>query len=127
MSPTALPKILIVDDKPANLTALKALLENLEAIIIEAGSGNEALSLTLEHEFAVVLMDVQMPEMDGYEAMEKIRGQDRFRELPIIALTTKAMKGDRIKCIRAGASDYLAKPVDSDKLLSMMRVWLYRD
>ena len=67
-----------------------------------------------------------MPEMDGYEAMQKIREQGRFKELPIIALTAKAMKGDRHKCIEAGASDYLSKPVDSDKLMSMLRVWLYQ-
>ncbi len=71
-------------------------------------------------------MDIMMPEMDGYEAMRKIREQPRFRKLPMIALTAKAMKGDKAKCIEAGANDYLAKPVDTDKLVSLMRVWLYR-
>jgi len=71
-------------------------------------------------------MDIMMPEMDGYEAMQKIRQQSRYRKLPIIALTAKAMKGDKAKCIEAGANDYLSKPVDSDKLISLMRVWLYR-
>ncbi|EKD38192.1 MAG: GAF sensor hybrid histidine kinase, partial [uncultured bacterium] len=73
----------------------------------------------------LVLMDMMMPEMDGYQAMGEIRKQHRFEKLPIIAITAKAMVGDRFKCIEAGASDYLAKPIDQDKLLSMMRVWLY--
>jgi len=77
-------------------------------------------------DIALVLMDIMMPEMDGYEAMRKIREQPRFRKLPMIALTAKAMKGDKAKCIEAGANDYLAKPVDTDKLVSLMRVWLYR-
>ena len=71
-------------------------------------------------------MDIMMPEMDGYEAMRQIRSQNRFSKLPIIALTAKAMKGDKIKCIDAGASDYIAKPIDTDKLISLMKVWLYR-
>ncbi|EDN72942.1 sensor histidine kinase/response regulator [Beggiatoa sp. SS] len=71
-------------------------------------------------------MDIMMPEMDGYEAMRKIRKQPQHRKLPIIALTAKAMKGDKAKCIDAGANDYLSKPVDTDKLISLMRVWLYR-
>ncbi|MDY6991296.1 MAG: response regulator, partial [Pseudomonadota bacterium] len=74
----------------------------------------------------IVLMDIMMPEMDGYEATKKIRAQAQFRKLPIIALTAKAMKGDKAKCIEAGANDYLSKPVDTDKLVSLMRVWLYR-
>lgn len=74
----------------------------------------------------LVLMDIMMPEMDGYEAMEKIREQDRFQKLPIIALTAKAMKEDRAKCIEAGANDYCSKPIDMTKLTSLMRVWLQK-
>ncbi|MBE9562927.1 MAG: response regulator, partial [Proteobacteria bacterium] len=77
-------------------------------------------------DIAIVLMDIMMPEMDGYEAMRDIRNQPKHRNLPIIALTAKAMKDDKVKCIEAGANDYLAKPVDTNKLLSLMRVWLYR-
>ncbi|MGH7193757.1 MAG: response regulator, partial [Candidatus Saccharimonadales bacterium] len=74
----------------------------------------------------IVLMDIMMPEMDGYETMREIRRVDRYRSLPIIALTAKAMKGDRDKCIEAGASDYIAKPTNTEQLLSLLRVWLYR-
>nr|WP_320016819.1 response regulator [uncultured Desulfobacter sp.] len=120
--------VLLVDDDMRNVFALSAILQEKRMQVTVAKNGIEALEkLEAESGIDIVLMDIMMPEMDGYEAMGKIRDQDRFRQLPIIALTAKAMKEDRIKCIRAGASDYLAKPVDSDKLLSMMRVWLYRD
>ncbi len=120
-------KILLVDDDVRNVFALVSVLEEKRMEVIVGENGVEALAL-LEQETAIdlVLMDIMMPEMDGYETMRKIREQSRFRQLPIIALTAKAMKGDKSKCIEAGANDYLTKPVDKNKLLSLMRVWLYR-
>jgi CheY-like chemotaxis protein len=96
-------------------------------IVVTASTGREAIT-TLEStpDVAIVLMDVMMPEMDGYETMQAIRGNAEFRRLPIIALTAKAMKGDREKCLEAGASEYLAKPVNTDQLLSSLRMWLHR-
>ena len=95
--------------------------------VLTAGTGREAIA-TLEStpEIAIVLMDIMMPEMDGYETMQVIRQNTLFRRLPIIALTAKAMKGDREKCLEAGASEYLAKPVNTEQLLSALRVWLHR-
>jgi len=95
--------------------------------LIKAASGREAIAL-LEStsDVAIVLMDIMMPEMDGYQTMEVIRKKAEFRRLPIIALTAKAMKGDREKCLEAGASDYLAKPVNTEQLLSALRMWLHR-
>ena len=120
-------KILIVDDDMRNVYALTQVLEEKESRVVAAKNGRIGLERLDEHpETDIVLMDIMMPKMDGYEAMRKIREQKRFRELPIIALTAKAMKGDRAKCIEAGANDYLAKPVDPQKLLSMLNVWLYR-
>jgi CheY-like chemotaxis protein len=119
--------VLIVDDDIRNTFALMTVLEEKEIEVVVGNNGKEALEILDEQSnIDMVLMDIMMPEMDGYEAMAKIREQSRFRNLPIIALTAKAMKGDKAKCIEAGANDYLAKPVDTDKLLSMMRVWLYR-
>jgi signal transduction histidine kinase/DNA-binding response OmpR family regulator/methyl-accepting chemotaxis protein len=121
-------KVLIVDDDPRNTFALATVLEDKNMEVIAGENGYEALELLEKNEdVAIVLMDIMMPEMDGYEAMRQIRAQkNRFRHLPIIALTAKAMKGDKSKCIEAGANDYLAKPVDTNKLVSLMRVWLYR-
>ncbi|OQW90824.1 MAG: histidine kinase, partial [Beggiatoa sp. IS2] len=120
-------RVLIVDDDIRNTFALATVLEDKEMEIIVAKNGKEALALLEQQPIAdIILMDIMMPEMDGYEAMRQIRAQPRFRKLPIIALTAKAMKGDKAKCIEAGANDYLAKPVNTDKLLSLMRVWLYR-
>ena len=95
--------------------------------VVYAENGKDGIKMLQETpDVDVVLMDVMMPEMDGYEAMRRIRDIGKFRALPIIALTAKAMKGDREKCIAAGASDYITKPVDTEQLLSLMRVWLYR-
>ncbi|HET9464784.1 MAG TPA: response regulator, partial [Gemmatimonadales bacterium] len=118
---------LVVDDDVRNIFALTTFLERSEMKVIYAESGREGIArLQDTPEVDVVLMDVMMPEMDGYETMRAIREMPRFRGLPIIAVTAKAMKGDREKCIEAGASDYIAKPVDMDQLLSLLRVWLYR-
>jgi len=120
-------KAIVVDDDMRNVFALSNVLQDKELEVIIAKNGLEALSVLDENKDAdIVLMDIMMPEMNGYEAMRRIREQDCFKDIPIIALTAKAMKGDRAECIKAGASDYLSKPVDTDKLLSMMRVWLYR-
>lgn len=117
--------ILITDDDMRNIFALSSALQEFEINIIIANNGLEALEkLQMHQEIDLVLMDIMMPKMDGYEAMQKIRAQKRLENLPIIALTAKAMKNDREKCIEAGANDYISKPVDVDKLLSMLRVWL---
>ncbi|MDM8559889.1 response regulator [Candidatus Parabeggiatoa sp. HSG14] len=123
----AYKKVLIVDDDMRNAFTLATMLEEKNMEVVAASNGHEALELLDEHDdIAIVLMDIMMPEMDGYEAMQKIRAQPIFYKLPIIALTAKAMKGDKTKCIEAGANDYLSKPVNIDQLLSLMRVWLYR-
>ncbi|MBE9561750.1 MAG: response regulator, partial [Proteobacteria bacterium] len=120
-------KVLIVDDDVRNVFALATVLEDNNMETACAVNGQEGLELLEKHsDIAIVLMDIMMPEMDGYEAMQEIRNQPKYRNLPIIALTAKAMKDDKVKCIEAGANDYLAKPVDADKLMSLMRVWLYR-
>lgn len=119
-------KILIVDDDMRNLFAVSRILEEKGLHVLKAEDGVKALEI-LESipEVDLVLLDIMMPVMDGYQTLKKIREQSRFTHLPVIALTAKAMKEDREKCIVAGANDYLSKPVDVDKLLSMMRVWLY--
>jgi HAMP domain-containing protein/signal transduction histidine kinase/CheY-like chemotaxis protein len=120
-------KVLIVDDDVRNIFALTTFLERSEMQVLYAESGRDGITRLLENsDIDAVLMDVMMPEMDGYQTMRAIRANPRFRQLPIIAVTAKAMKGDREKCIEAGASDYIAKPVDMDQLLSLLRVWLYR-
>jgi HAMP domain-containing protein/signal transduction histidine kinase/DNA-binding response OmpR family regulator len=120
-------KALVVDDDARNIFALATLLENHEMDVLTATNGRQAIEVARANpDLSLVLMDIMMPEMDGYETMREIRRDPRFRTLPIIALTAKAMKGDREKCLEAGASDYIAKPVNTDQLLSMLRVWLYR-
>jgi CheY-like chemotaxis protein len=95
--------------------------------VLSATNGRQAIDLIHRTpDLGVVLMDIMMPEMDGYATMREIRKDPRLRTLPILALTAKAMKGDREKCLEAGASDYIAKPVNTDQLLSLLRVWLYR-
>ena len=120
-------KILGVDDDARNIFALTSLLENHEMEIISTTNGRTAIEI-IEHtpDLSIVLMDIMMPDMDGYETIRRIRANSQFSTLPILALTAKAMKGDREKCLDAGASDYIAKPVDTDQLLSLMRVWLFR-
>jgi CheY-like chemotaxis protein/HAMP domain-containing protein len=120
-------KVLLVDDDARNIFALSSVLERRGMHVLTATTGREAIAL-LEStsDVAIVLMDIMMPEMDGYQTMEVIRKKGEFRRLPIIALTAKAMKGDREKCLEAGASDYLAKPVNTEQLLSALRMWLHR-
>ena len=120
-------KVLVVDDDARNIFALTSLLENQEVEVLSTTSGLSAINLVENTpDLSLVLMDIMMPEMDGYETMRRIRSIPKFRNLPILALTAKAMKGDREKCLEAGASDYIAKPVNTDQLLSLMRVWLFR-
>ncbi len=120
-------KVLVVDDDVRNIFALSSVLERRGMTVLAAGTGREAIA-TLESvpDVSIVLMDIMMPEMDGYETMQVIRRNASFRRLPIIALTAKAMKGDREKCLEAGASEYLAKPVNTEQLMSTLRVWLHR-
>jgi hypothetical protein len=119
-------RVLVVDDDVRNAFALTSVLESSGMEVLFAENGKDALELLeTDPEVDLVLMDIMMPELDGYETTRAIRSQDRFAGLPIIALTAKAMKGDREKSIESGASDYVTKPVDTDQLLSLMRVWLY--
>jgi HAMP domain-containing protein/CheY-like chemotaxis protein/signal transduction histidine kinase len=119
--------VLVVDDDARNIFALTSVLENHDMEVLTATNGRQAIELIESTpQLGVVLMDIMMPEMDGYETMREIRKNPSYRTLPILALTAKAMKGDREKCLQAGASDYIAKPVNTDQLLSLLRVWLYR-
>ena len=130
MTPTPtdsrIPRILVVDDMPDNLFLMNGLLEDRYEVV-QASSGQEALEVVMGSAPPdMVLLDIMMPDMDGYDTMRAIRKLAKFRSLPIIALTAKAMKGDREKCIEAGASDYIAKPVHTDQLLALLRQWLHR-
>jgi CheY-like chemotaxis protein len=118
---------LLIDDDARNIFALSSVLERRGMRVLTATTGREAIALVdSTADLAIVLMDIMMPEMDGYRTMRAIRQKPDFRRLPIIALTAKAMKGDREKCMEAGASDYLAKPVNTEQLLSALRMWLHR-
>jgi CheY-like chemotaxis protein len=120
-------KVLIVDDDIRNIFALTSILEQHHMITLSAETGRDAIRIVeWTPDVDIVLMDVMMPEMDGLDTTRAIRQNPRFRSLPIIAVTAKAMKGDREKCIEAGAWDYLSKPVDPDELLAMLRAWLVR-
>ncbi|MEA1672680.1 HAMP domain-containing protein [Nitrospirillum sp. BR 11163] len=119
--------VLLVDDDARNIFALSSVLERRGMRVLAATTGREAITLIEQTpDIAIVLMDIMMPEMDGYQTMGVIRANPAFRRLPIVALTAKAMKGDREKCLEAGASDYLAKPVNTEQLLSALRMWLHR-
>jgi CheY-like chemotaxis protein len=119
-------KVLIVDDDVRNVFALASVLESSGMEVIFAENGRDGIeTLRANPDIDLVLMDIMMPEMDGYETMQAVRQMPEFRQLPIISLTAKAMKGDRERSIAAGASDYITKPVDTDQLMSLMRVWLY--
>jgi HAMP domain-containing protein/CheY-like chemotaxis protein/signal transduction histidine kinase len=119
--------VLLVDDDARNIFALSSVLERRGMHVLTATTGREAIECLKENpETSLVLMDIMMPEMDGYETMQAIRAEEKWRRLPIIALTAKAMKGDREKCLEAGASDYLAKPVNTEQLLAALRMWLHR-
>jgi CheY-like chemotaxis protein len=116
-----------VDDDVRNIFALSSVLERRGMTALTAGTGREAIAmLEATPDVVIVLMDIMMPEMDGYQTMRQIRQNPAFRRLPIVALTAKAMKGDCEKCLEAGASDYLAKPVNTEQLLSTLRMWLHR-
>jgi CheY-like chemotaxis protein len=120
-------KVLIVDDDIRNIFAMTSMLERYKMEVISAETGQAAIEM-LQHTEGVdlVLMDIMLPEMDGYQTMQRIRKMYGFEQLPIIALTAKAMKGDREKCIDAGASDYIAKPVETERLLTLLRNWVHR-
>src|SRR6202007_2441929 len=119
--------VLLVDDDARNIFALSSVLERRGMKVLSATTGNEAIELLNGTEnVAIWRSDNRRPEMDGYQTMQVIRENGDFRRLPIIALTAKAMKGDREKCLEAGASDYLAKPVNTEQLLAALRIWLHR-
>jgi hypothetical protein len=119
--------VLLVDDDARNIFALSSVLERRGMNVLTATNGSDAIAvIKSERDVAIVLMDIMMPGMDGYETMQAIRSDPAFRRLPIVALTAKAMKGDREKCLEAGASDYLAKPVNTEQLLTALRMWLHR-
>ena len=120
-------KVLIVDDDIRNIFAMTSVLERFKMEVVSAENGRDAIELlTAQGDIDIVLMDIMLPMMDCYTTIRAIREIEEFSDLPIVAVTAKAMKGDREKCIEAGASDYVAKPIDTEHLLSLLRVWLYR-
>ncbi|GEP90880.1 Response regulator receiver domain-containing protein [Chitinophaga terrae (ex Kim and Jung 2007)] len=120
-------QVLIVDDDVRNIFALKAVLRSRNISCITAGSGSEALELlSHDHRIGIILMDIMMPDMDGYETIASIRKMPEARHLPIIAVTARAMVGDREKCIEAGADDYISKPIDVDELLAHLQQFLLK-
>ena len=120
-------KVLLVDDDMRNIFSLSSVLAEKNMVVIEAENGKEALARLGEHDdIGIILMDIMMPEMDGYTAMAEIRKDSRWNKVPIIAMTAKALRGDQEKCMAAGASDYISKPIDVDKLLSLIRVWIFQ-
>ncbi|HEV7382928.1 MAG TPA: response regulator, partial [Dyadobacter sp.] len=119
-------KILLADDDMRNIFALSVVLEEAGFTVVIASNGREAIEkLDEADDISLVLMDVMMPEMDGIEATKQIRKEPKWADLPIIAVTAKAMRGDREECMEAGANDYISKPVDVDKLLSLIKVWIH--
>jgi len=120
-------KILVVDDDMRNIFALTSVLEEKGLKVVIGRNGEEAIKKLYENlDIDLILMDIMMPDMDGYTAIREIRKLEQFHITPIIAITAKAMKDDKQKCIDAGADDYLTKPIDMDKLISLLRVWLYK-
>nr|WP_278335114.1 response regulator [Clostridium pasteurianum] len=120
-------KILIVDDDPRNIFVLAAALEDFGAEIVEADNGEEALRELESQSADLILMDIMMPIMNGYEAIKKIRSSSKFKNIPIIAITAKSLKGDKEKCIAAGANDYISKPIDYDVLITLIKAWISKD
>ena len=121
-------KVLIIDDDSKNIFALSATLKAKGIVTASATNAADGIQLLHEDEsITVILMDMMMPEMDGYDAIRQIRKRAQWKNLPVIAVTAKAMTGDREKCIEAGASDYISKPVDTDQLISLLRIWLYEN
>ena len=120
-------RAMVVDDDMRNIFALSSLLEDKGMVVVSHDNGRDAVNaLRLEKNVDVILMDIMMPEMDGIDTIKEIRKIPAYKHVPIIAVTAKAMKGDREKCLEAGASDYLAKPVNTEQLLSALRMWLHR-
>ncbi len=119
--------VLLIDDDMRNVFALSSAIQDQGMSVTVGKNGRDGINqLESNPDVDIILMDIMMPEMDGYEAMREIRKKDKYKDLPIIALTAKAMKGEKDRCTEAGASDYLSKPVDTERLLSLMRVWMHQ-